>query len=143
MSSRSAARLIAVQTLYQVDLAGAEPGPALEDLIERTGAPEEVEAFARGLVEVAVARRDELDALIAEHLSDSWTLRRLGRIEHAILRLASAELVRDGEVPTAVILDEACELARDFLDEKGVRFLNGVLDPLARTVRPDGQPVAG
>lgn len=142
MQSRSAARLLAAQTLYQLDVRPGEPGEAFDEVAAMHEAPDEVCAFGRALVADTRERLEEIDRLLAEHLAETWTLGRLGKVERAIMRLATLELIRDRDLPTAVILDEALELTRDFADEKAVKFVNGVLDRLARTVRPP-EGVAG
>lgn len=140
MQSRSASRVLAVQALYQVEVAKASPEDALAHVTGFHEAPEGVASFAGELVGAVVGRLEEIDRLIAEHLAEQWSLDRLGKVEKAVLRLATAELIRDDTVPTAVILDEACELTRDYLEDPGVRFVNGVMDRIARSVRPKGYP---
>jgi N utilization substance protein B len=140
MSSRTASRFLAVQTLYQLDLVPGEVEDAFAGVANMNEADGSILEYGKGLVSGTLARREDLDRLIAEHLSDSWTLARVGKVEKAILRLAAFELTRDHEVPTPVIIDEALELTRDFLDDGAVKFVNGVLDRLARTARPSADP---
>lgn len=140
MSSRTAARFLAVQTLYQLDLVPGDVDDALAGVADMNEADGSILEFARSLVGGAFDQREDLDRLIAEHLADTWTLARVGRVEKAILRLATYELTRDHEVPTPVVIDEALELTRDFLDDGAVKFVNGVLDRLARTARPQADP---
>jgi N utilization substance protein B len=127
--------LLAAQALYQLDVRPGDPGEAFDEVADMHEAPEEVRGFGRALVAGTRERLEEIDRLLAEHLSETWTLGRLGKVERAIMRLATLELIRDQEVPTPVILDEALELTRDFADEAAVRFVNGVMDRVARTVR--------
>lgn len=135
-SVRTAARFLAVQTLYQLDLVDGDPQEAFDAVAEMHEAGPEVRRFGFSLVEGTLGSLEDLDRLVAEHLSESWNLSRLGKIEKAVMRMASHELVRDDEVPTPVILNEAIELTRDFLDEDAVRFVNGVLDRVAKAARP-------
>lgn len=143
MSTRSAARSLAVQTLYQLDVNPSSVPEAFEAVAQIHESPlvvhpevfDEVQGFGRELVLGASERQQELDLLIAEHLSENWTLARLGKVEMAIMRLATFELVARPEIPAPVVLNEALELTRDFLDEGAVKFVNGVLDRVARVVR--------
>ncbi len=132
---RSAARLLVAQILYQLEVRPGDPTEALSDLVAMTHAHETVAEYAKGLLDEAWSRREEIDRLVAEHLGENWTLARLGKVEKSVLRMATAELLGRPDVPARVVLDEALELGRDFLDDPGIRFLNGVLDPLARTIR--------
>jgi N utilization substance protein B len=142
--TRSAGRLLAVQTLYQLDLNPGDPRETFtavailheSPLVVHPDVFEATQKFGATLVEATQERREEIDLLLAEHLADNWTLARLGKVEKAILRLATLELIRDESVPTAVILNEALELTRDFQEDRAVKFVNGVLDRVAKVVRP-------
>jgi N utilization substance protein B len=133
---------VALQVLYAVDLAErARSGerPRAEQVFEQVAGsfelPEGARAFAKQLVCGVVERRAELDALIAAH-ARNWRLSRMSAVDRNILRAAAYELVHS-ETPTPVVIDEAIELARRFGDEPSPAFVNGVLDAVARAVRPD------
>lgn len=81
--------------------------------------------------------RDTIDAMITEN-AKGWPLERMPALDRAILRLAIWELTDRPDVPTAVVIDEAVELAKRFSTDDSGRFVNGVLATIARTVRPGG-----
>ena len=83
------------------------------------------------------SRRTELDEIITEH-SHTWTIHRMPAIDRNILRLAIYELMDRPEVPIAVIINEAVELAKRFSTEESGRYVNGVLSAIAKKVRANG-----
>lgn len=91
------------------------------------------EAAVRGIATDA-SGDGVIDALIEEH-SEGWSLHRMPRVDAAILRLAVWELRARDDVPTAVVLDEAVELAKAYSTERSPAFVNGVLDAIAALVR--------
>ena len=91
--------------------------------------------YAVAVFEGVESRRDEIDALINSH-AEGWTVDRLPNVDRAILRLAIWELVAQPDVPAAVVMDEAVELAKEYSTERSSSFVNGVLDSIARQVRP-------
>ena len=87
------------------------------------------------LVHGVADRRPELDELITRH-ARGWALERMPSIDRCVLRMAIFELLHRSDVPTAVILDEAVELAKVYSTDDSGRFVNGVLSAVARQVRP-------
>lgn len=142
--ARSAARLAAVQSLYQIDLTGISAERALtEFLLHRTSGGDEGPAspnFDRGrftdIVRGAVAGRDELDTMIASALAAGWTLDRMDTVLRAILRAGAWELTAGIGTPPKVVINEYVNVAHAFFEDKEPGFVNGVLDRLARVVRP-------
>ncbi len=142
-SARSAARLGAVQALYQREIGGdAIPKLLTEFHHHRLGqeieGAEYVEAdidFFDDLVTGVAARQDELDGLIVAALAQGWALNRLDMPMRALLRSASYELVARSDVTAATIIDEYVDVAHAFHAEKDARFVNGLLDTVARRVR--------
>ncbi len=141
--SRSAARLAAVQALYQQEMEGT-PLPTLlhEFHHHRLGATiEDVEYtdaevdFFDDLVSGVDARRDELDGLIAGKLAEGWTLARLDKPMKAILRAGAYELAARIDVPTGSVISEYVDVAHAFYDKREASFVNGLLDALAKQVR--------
>jgi N utilization substance protein B len=141
--SRSAARLAAVQALYQQEM---EPTPLARLLHEfhhhRLGATiDGIEyadaevAFFDDLVSGAEARAEELDGLIAAKLASGWSLARLDKPMKAILRAGAYELVARADVPTATVIGEYVDVAKAFYDARETGFVNGLLDAIAREVR--------
>jgi transcription antitermination protein NusB len=142
--ARAAARLAAVQALYQHDMEGTPVATLLNEFHHhRIGATiEDVEyadadvTFFDDLVRGALARRDEIDALIAQHLSKSWTLDRLDRPMRAILRAGGYELLARPDVPVGATISEYVDVAHAFYERREAGFVNGLLDAIAKAVRP-------
>ncbi|HEY3286500.1 MAG TPA: transcription antitermination factor NusB [Gemmatimonadaceae bacterium] len=129
LETRGRAR--ALQALYAWDLRAGLSLDRVATLLwdDLLVAPEE-RAFADALLRVIQAQGAELDADLGE-VTTNWRLDRLGAIERCVLRLAAAELVQ-GVTPPRVVLQEAVRLAERFGSAQSARFVNGVLDALAR-----------
>ena len=145
-SPRHHAREAALKILYFWEIGRSEPGQAIGAYFREhdPDAPEPVRAFATTLVEGTIAELAALDAVIERH-STHWRVERLAIVDRLILRIAAWELRHAGETPPAVVLNEALELARTFSTEEAVRFVNGVLDGIRKTMEqaPGGMPPAG
>ena len=94
----------------------------------------ERDAFAEDLVRGAVPKVEEIDALISAH-SEHWRLERMAAVDRNILRVAIYELMAMA-TPSAVVIDQALELARRFSTDESISFLNGVLDAVNQKLRP-------
>jgi N utilization substance protein B len=94
-----------------------------------------IDALTTLLVDGTAAHRDELDEMIATN-AHGWTLKRMPAIDRTVLRIAAFELFHRPDVPTAVVLDEAVELAKRFSTDDSGRFVNGVLGAVAKIARP-------
>ncbi len=160
---RSAARLAAVQALYEIDLVDAEPDVVLEGFLQkrwRTGgesgggdsggdseedgqAPSEEDApltdpdpeWLGDLVHGVASGREELDGLIGLALSGEWTVDRLEALLRVILRAGAYELMNKPDIPAAVVISEYLDVAHAFFEDGETRLINGVLDHLARDLR--------
>jgi N utilization substance protein B len=142
--TRSAARLAAVQALYQKEMEGT-PLPLLlhEFHQHRLGAtiedvtyhPAEV-AFFDDVVKGVDARREEIDALIVARLAKGWSLERLDKPMRQILRAGTYELLARIDVPTGSVISEYVDVAHAFYDKKEAGFVNGLLDAIAKVARP-------
>jgi transcription antitermination protein NusB len=139
---RRQAREAALQILYFSEVGRAAPQAAIETYFaeHQPEAADPVRRFAATLVHGATDERDELDRLIEQH-SRHWRLERMAIIDRLILRMAVWELRHETGTPAAVVLNEALELARRFSTDDAVRFVNGILDAVCRTVR-DGRAEA-
>jgi len=133
--TRSRARRGAVQALYQWQLGGDSTDSIRAQFRERPGMAKVDWAYFDELVEGASGRHVELDALIGPLLDRPMA--QLDPVEKAILRLAAYELSHCTEVPWRVCINEAVELARTFGAQDSHRYINGVLDPLAKQLRAD------
>ena len=136
-SPRHQAREAALQALYLWEVGGLAPADAIDVCFaeHRRDAPATVRDFAATLVHGVAADVAALDALIQAHC-EHWRVERLAVIDRLILRLATWELrnTREDELPRAVILNEALELARTFSTHDSVGFVNGVLDAIRRAL---------
>ncbi len=141
--SRSAARLAAVQALYQMEMEGTPLANLLREFHEhRLGATIEDETYAEAevdffddLVTGVDARRAEIDALISERLAEGWSLERLDRPMRAILRAGAYELIARPDVPVATVITEYVDVAHAFFDKRETGFVNGLLDAIAKATR--------
>ena len=141
---RRAARLAAVQALYQLELGGGDPVAVIgefeahrlgQDIDGLDAGPADRGWFA-AVVRGVSADRHELDDLIAAVLTEEWAVDRLDNILHAILRAGAWELANRPDVPARVAVSEYVELADAFFVGKETGLVNGVLDRLARALRP-------
>lgn len=130
MGARSKARKRAVDLLFEAEARGAD---AVTLLAERVGLPDvaPINDYTVELIEGIWAHRDEIDRLISEH-AVGWTLQRMPAVDRAVLRLGTYELLWADDVPDAVAIDEAVELAKILSTDDSPRFVNGVLAQLRR-----------
>ena len=124
MAARSKARKRAVDVLYEADLRSVDPLVVLRDRIADGNPP--VPEHAVRLVEGVVEQSARIDELIEEHAS-GWTLDRLPDVDRAVLRMAVYELLWVDDVPDAVVIDEAVELAKSLSTDDSPAYVNGVL----------------
>jgi N utilization substance protein B len=129
VGTRREARERALSLLYEADAKGVTPQAVVAEL------PVEPPPFVVGLVLGVASREPELDALIARYAID-WTLDRMPVVDRTLLRLATYELLGHPDVPTAVVISEAVELAKQYSTEESGRFVNGVLASIAAETRP-------
>jgi len=134
-SPRHQAREAALQALYLWEVGKTDPASAIDTFFteHKADAPDAVRDFARTLVFGTVAEVAALDTLIQSH-SEHWRLERLAVIDRLILRMAAWELQNAADTPPAVVLNEALELARTFSTDDSVRFVNGVLDAIRKSL---------
>lgn len=142
---RAAARLAAVQALYQMDVAKKGINEILAEF-EAHWIGQEVEgdqynpaevAFFRNILEGVLAEQGEVDVLVDRALQQGWPLRRVEAVLRAILRAGAYELLVRKDVPARVAITEYTDIAGAFFEGEEVGMVNGVLDALARRLRPD------
>ena len=133
---RHEARERAVGLLYESEARELNAAELLEAL------PLEPAPYAVLAIEGIEAARPQIDALIDDHC-EGWTVERLPNVDRAILRLGVWELLAQAEVPAAVVIDEAVELAKEYSTERSSSFVNGVLDAIATTVRGESETSQG
>lgn len=143
--ARSAARLAAVQALYQMELTGAGVDSVIEEFrhhrlggeLDGAKAAEADAPFFADLVRGVVERQIAIDKQVNAMLAEGWRLARLDSILRALLRAATFELMARTDVPARVAIDEYVDLAQAFFDGSETGFVNGALDRIAHALRPD------
>ncbi|TIX51758.1 transcription antitermination factor NusB [Alteraurantiacibacter aquimixticola] len=142
-TARSAARLAAVQALYQRHMEKTALAKLLDEfhqhrlgevIDEEPLADAEVDFFD-DVVSGVVAREEEIDALVSAKLAEGWTLARLDKTMVQILRSGTYELLARADVPTGAAISEYVDVAHAFFDAREAKFVNGVLDAIAKEVR--------
>jgi N utilization substance protein B len=141
--ARSAARLAAVQALYQQRMEGTAQAKLLDEFHQhRLGREIEDEQYAEADVDFfddvvmgTLARSEEIDALLAERLADGWTLARLDKTMLQILRAGTYELMARPDVPVGTAISEYVDVAHAFFDQREAKFVNGILDAVSKVVR--------
>ena len=140
---RSAARLAAVQALYQRQMESTPLARLLDEFHQhRLGQEIEDEQYIRAevaffddVVSGVIAREEEIDALLAERLTNDWRLDRLDKTLLQILRAGTYELLARPEIPAGSTISEYLDVAHAFYDKGDTRIINGVLDAVAKSVR--------
>ena len=142
--SRSAARLASVQALYQMHMEDIgiarllnefhshRLGQEIEDAQYADADPD----FFDDVVSGVDARRAEIDVLVDGKLGEKWKMDRLDKTMLQLLRCGTYELIARPDVPTATVIDEYLDVAHAFFDKKDAKFVNGLLDAVAKDVRP-------
>ncbi|MDE2514604.1 MAG: transcription antitermination factor NusB [Rhodospirillales bacterium] len=155
---RTAARLAAVQALFQSEQSGEAPEAVLDQFVRhRLGAggpgqsmggfqdgraPDaDVPLFAR-IVRASVAQQEGIDTMLSEALPEDWKLARLDPVLRALLRAGAAELQMSDGPPARVVINEYLDVGHEFFTQEAARLANGVLDRLARLLRPGDFPAA-
>lgn len=134
MSARTKARKRALDILFSSDVRGDEIAVTLAAEAKRAASEPAREAswlYAREIVDGIIDHRDDIDENIVTHSRD-WKLDRMPAVDRALLRIAAWEILYNDEVPTAVAIDEAVELAKEFSTDDSGAFVHGVLARVAR-----------
>ncbi|MHB2025323.1 MAG: transcription antitermination factor NusB [Elusimicrobiota bacterium] len=139
MGRRRLAREIALQSLYLLDVSSGLLGenPASRNSLRSSAqkpADEETLLFARLLIEGTQSKIKEIDSAIEKRAVD-WRLERMAAVDRNILRIAAYELLFSPDVPPKAAIDEALEITRKFSTAESTRFINGILDKIAREGR--------
>ncbi len=133
MSARTKARKRALDILYQADVRNVPIFDILQAESKRAANEPDRAAswmYAREIVDGVTDHREEIDELISSYAL-AWTLDRMPHLDRALLRIASWEILHNPEVPVAVAIDEAVELAKEYSTDDSARFVNGVLGRIA------------
>ena len=135
MSARTKARKRALDILFQADVRGDEPAIVLAAEAKRAANEPAREAswlYAREIVDGVIDNRDAIDEQI-ETFAKDWSLARMPAVDRAVLRIGVWEILYNDEVPAAVAIDEAVELAKEFSTDDSGSFVHGVLGRIARS----------
>jgi N utilization substance protein B len=127
----SKAREIVVKVLYEVELGELDSERARERISRKCSRPG-IREFALTLFEETLAHRDALDRIIVQ-LAKNWHISRMAAIDRNVLRMAILEILLSEDVPDKVAINEAIEIAKRFSTENSGRFVNGILDAVARS----------
>jgi N utilization substance protein B len=130
MKPRTRARSVALQALYEIDLAGHPPGIVLEERILDSELEASLAEFARQIVMGVHPLAGQLDHFIAQHAPE-WPLDQIAIIDRNILRIALWEIAVSDQTPIKVAINEAIELSKTYGSDSTPRFVNGVLGSLA------------
>lgn len=130
MKPRTRARSVALQALYEIDIANHPPGIVLEERLAETELDNHLADFARQIVMGVLPIVEPLDQIIAMHAPE-WPLNQVATIDRNILRIALWEIAVDGQTPIKVAINEAVELGKVYGSDSTPRFINGVLGSLA------------
>ena len=146
---RSGARLAAVQALYQMEVTERSAKSVIREFMEdRLGLDDDGRPVEdadpdlfKSIVSGVVEKQSLIDDAIKARLAEGWRLERIDSTSRAVLRCATQELATRADLSNAVIIEEYVGIAHAFFDGKEPKFINGVLDRVAKDVRPDGIPV--
>ncbi|MFH1025135.1 MAG: transcription antitermination factor NusB [Nitrospirota bacterium] len=129
---RRKAREYALQMLFQLDFTErAYDDKALEEFWSGKKEQSDIKEFAVDLVKGTLNNLDKIDAMI-ETVTDNWLLKRMAAVDRNILRFAAYEILFRNDIPSAVTINEALEIAKKYSSTEAAAFLNGVLDRLAK-----------
>ena len=135
MGDRRRGRELALQILFQIDLGKEEKPLTLEDcrkdFLENQDENPEIKDFAYQLAKGTLENLEKIDALIKERLQN-WDFSRIATVDRNIIRAAVYELVFRDEIPVAVTINEAIEIAKDYSGKESSKFVNGILDKIKK-----------
>jgi N utilization substance protein B len=130
-STRRKGRELALQVLYQLEMGGGGPEQALRNFADSFEHSPKAHDFGADLVRGVLARREEIDRLIAG-VSEHWRLDRLSRIDGNVIRIAVYEMTADPPLPMEIAINEAIEVVKKYGTADSAAFVNGILDELAK-----------
>jgi N utilization substance protein B len=131
---RRRAREYALQILFQIDFKGEKvQSKDFEDFWSDKDVSEDIKRFTEDLVTGTIKRLDEIDSMI-EKVAENWILKRMAAVDRNIMRFAAYEILYRKDIPSAVTINEAIEIAKKFSSSEAAPFINGILDRLAKEV---------
>lgn len=133
MRKRTQARECAIKILYQINITNYSKEEVLADFWQNNPAKEDVQFFARKLVDGTLEHLEVIDKIVSKH-TQNWQIDRMAVVDRNILRSATYELLfLSDEIPPKVVINEAVNLAKKYSQEEAGRFVNGVLDNINHT----------
>ncbi|MGD9971128.1 MAG: transcription antitermination factor NusB [Sulfuricurvum sp.] len=131
MATRHQARMAVVSLLYAYDLGNQSIADFSDEILEEKKIRNKQRDFALDLLKGVIEQLGAIDEAIVKHLTKDWDFERLGSIERATLRLGAYEIMF-GDLDSAVVINEAIEITKAFGTEQSPKFINGVLDAIAK-----------
>lgn len=132
--TRSEARAAAFTQIFQLNQQGDNKGEMMERLLEAIPECEDNLGYIQSVVNGVDEKRDELNGIISAHLKKGWTLKRISKAAHSILKLAIFEIKYVDDVPAKVAINEAVNLAKSYGDEDDAKFVNGILGAILKDI---------
>lgn len=129
--SRRKARELALQMLFQYDIAGNEPAMIVSTFEELQKAKQPIRDFAVRLLEGTVVNMETIDGMIVAQ-AENWRISRMAVVDRNIIRMSIYEFLHEPDTPKLVIIDEAIEIAKKFGTQKSSQFINGILDGILK-----------
>jgi transcription antitermination protein NusB len=136
MGVRRRGREYALQMLYAMDLTSYAPDEVFAGFNAIQDLNRDAFYYARRLVDGVYGHLDEIDAVLAR-FAEHWKIHRMAAVDRNLLRLAIYELIYLKDIPFPIIINEALEIVKEFSDQEGTQFVNGILDAASREFRPD------
>lgn len=137
MATRHQARTAVVGLLYAYDLGNDNIAKFSDEILEEDKIRNKQREFSNRLFNGTIMNLDVIDGEVQRHLKD-WDYKSIGKVEKAILRLATYEIIIEN-TDKRIIINEAIELAKELADEKAPRFINAVLDSLGKEIEEEGE----
>lgn len=132
--TRSEARAAAFTQIFQLNQQGGDKGEMMEHLLNAMPECEDNLGYIQSVVNGVDEKRDELNELISQNLKKGWTLNRISKVSHSILKLAIYEIKYVDDVPEKVAINEAVNLAKTYGDEDDAKFVNGILASIVKSL---------
>jgi N utilization substance protein B len=132
-----------MQILFRLDMNPQTPDEVFADFWCETSGNEAAKEFTEDLVRGTMEHLDEIDGIIAAH-ARNWDIRRIGRVDKGVMRMALYEMLYRNDIPPVVSINEAVDIAKEFGSEHSGGFVNGILDSVAKELkRPAREPGPG
>lgn len=136
MGVRRRGREYALQMLYAMDLTGYQPDQVFAGFYAIQDLNRDAFYYARRLVDGVHGHMDEIDGALTKY-AEHWKIHRMAAVDRNLLRLGLFELMFVKEVPFPIVINEALEIVKEFSDQEGTQFLNGILDAARKEFRPE------